>query len=200
VGLFRDRRVDPGKRKLDPGFRDSGPHPDPTLLRDPETGLYSLPLLHEFLQYEIDGGTQTEAHERFVSPVCLAAIGIDTLPSLPDDDARARLVGVVRDALRGMTRRSDRLAASGNDVMALLRRTLAARARDFYAPHVRECVQSAAGGAGMPTSVSIGIASLTEHLVRGPDDMLKKAMVALEAARQQGPGSIVVYDFRTMAY
>jgi GGDEF domain-containing protein len=196
---MRERRTDPGRAKLPPEFDQSGPAAEGPL-REPGTGFYSMPALYEFIRYEIDGGLQTETNERFVTPVCLAALGIDALPSLPDDATRSRLVETVADALRKMTRRSDRLTRSGSDFVVLLRRTLASRARDFYGPHVGAWVAAAAGKAGLPTTVSVGIASLTEHLVKGPEDMLTKAFAALAQARKQGPGHVVVYDFRVMPY
>ena len=196
---MRDRRTDPERGKLAPGFEKSG-EPASGPLCDPRTGFYTMPALYEFLRYEIDGGQQTETNERFVMPICIAAIGIDGLPALPDDEKRGRMVEAVGEALRQMTRQSDRLARSGNDFVALLRRTLAARARDHYGPHVRDWVAAAAGKAGIPVSLSVGVSSLTEHLVKGPEDMVTKAFTALAAARKQGPGRVVVYDFRIMPY
>ena len=174
--------------------------PPPALLRDPKTGFYTMLTIGEFILYEIDGGAQTEQHERFVTPLCVAAISLDALPSLTNDEARGRLVEVVGEAMRKVTRRADRLARSGNDFVVLLRRTMAARARDYYAPHVRSVVAEACKEVKTPTTLSLGIASLTEHLVREPADLIKKAFAALEAAKKLGPGSVVVYDFRTMPY
>jgi diguanylate cyclase (GGDEF)-like protein len=188
VSSFKERRTAPEHGKLHPEFRD------------PRTGLCTIAALQEFIQYEIDGGVQTEAHERFVSPVCVAAVGIDHLSKIKDLKVRSKMIDFVEDAIQKVTRRSDRLARSGNDFAVLLRRTLAARARDFYGPNLTRLVSEAAAEAGAPTTVSVGIASLTEHLVRGAEDMLKKAFIALEEARKQGPGSVVVYDFRKMPY
>ncbi|MBI4421292.1 MAG: GGDEF domain-containing protein [Gemmatimonadetes bacterium] len=198
---FKERRSQPKAERLPKDYKGAAePAAPPALVLDPKTGLYTMLALQEFILYEIDGGAQTEQHERFVTPLCVAAIAIDALPSLPDDRARGRMVDVVGEALRKVTRRADRLARSGNDFVALLRRTLAARAREYYAPHVRGVVTESCTKEKVSTTLSFGIASLTEHLVRDPGDMIKKAFTALEAAKKAGPGSLAVYDFRTMPY
>jgi GGDEF domain-containing protein len=102
----------------------------------------------------------------------------------------------VTEAIGRITRRSDRMAREGDDLVALLRRTLAKRAREFYAVNTARLVAEATAEAGCPATVSFGIASLTEHLVRSPEDMMEKAFQALAAARRAGPGSVVVYDLR----
>src|SRR5262249_44209943 len=145
-----------------------------------------------------DGGSQTELNERFVTPVCAVAIGIDALPSLPTDDARAELADRAGEALQRITRRADRLARPQNDFVSPMRRTRAGRARGFYAVHVSAAVGEAMKETGTPTALSSGIASLTEHLVRAPEDMVRKALAALDLARQAGPGTVKVYDLRTM--
>jgi len=78
-----------------------------------------------------------------------------------------------------------------------LRRTLSKKARDFYVPNARKVIAEACGKS---TSFCAGISSLTEHMVKGADDMITKGLSALAVARKQGPGSTVVYDFRTMPY
>jgi GGDEF domain-containing protein len=168
------------------------------MLRDPATGFFTMAALHEFIRYEIDGGAQTERHEQFVTPVCVVAIAVDGVGSVPHRAAQESLLDVTGRAIGQFTRRSDRLARHGDDFVALLRRTLAKRAREFYAPHLTAAVAEATREAGCPTTLSFGIVSLTEHLVRDPDDMLRKAFVALGSAKQQGPGSITVYDLRQM--
>ena len=58
---------------------------------------------------------------------------------------------------------------------------------------------------GTPTTFSVGVASLTEHVVRSADDLLAKSERALRAAQERAEGSVMkgfasvaVYDFRTM--
>ncbi len=169
------------------------------LLREPRKGFYTMVALHEFIQYEIDGGSQTERNERFVTPLCAVAMSLDTLASLPDDGARGRLVELGGEAIKRLTRKSDRLALHGNTFVALLRRTLAKRAREFYASHVIGAIVEITKEAGCFTTASFGISSLTEHLVRSPEDMIQKAFVALDLAKRAGPGSVRVYDLREMA-
>lgn len=171
---------------------------DAIVMRDPRTGLYTLSALREFIQYEIDGGAQTEVNERFVTPVCAVAIALDALSSMPENK-HDDLVSLTARTIKRITRRADRLAQEGNGFVALLRRTLAKGARDHYAPHLTGIVVEATREAGCFTTLSFGICSLTEHLVRNPDDMIKKAFVALEVAKKRGPGSVVVYDLREMA-
>ena len=164
-------------------------------LRDPKTGLYTVAGLVEFIRYEIDGGTQTEVNERFVTPVCAVAMSLDARSDSPEG---LRMVDVTSLAIKRITRRADRLAREGNEFVALLRRTLAKGARDHYAPHMMGVVVEATREASCFTTLSFGIASLTEHLVKDPEDMIRKAFVALEFARKKGPGSIMVYDLREM--
>lgn len=152
--------------------------------------------VREFILYDLDGGAQTEWNERFVTPLCLAVVSVDGLAELPDS-TRESVVAKVGEALQTITRRADRLARSGDDHAVLLRRTLSKRAHDFYAPSARKAIADALGP---ETTVSVGISSITEHMVKGADDMIKKAFSALAAARKQGPGTTMVYDFRTMPY
>lgn len=195
---FQERRGTPSPGQLHPAYQDrAGRTSDP--IYDPATGLHSLTALYEFIQYEIDGGAQTERHERFVTPLCVAAITADILPKL-DPGKQAALTAAMTDGLTKQTRRADRVARQGNEFLALLRRTLAVKARDFYAPGMSQKLANVIESTGIKTTFSFGIASLTEHLVRGPEDMVKKALTALNVARKQGPGSVVVYDFRTMPY
>ena len=193
------------RRKTPP----SGPIPAPSRaprltvpvvieVRDPRTGLYSLEAIREFIRYEIDGGAQTEVNERFVTPVCAVAIAVDALAATPKA-SRDALMEVTGQAIKQITRRADRLARDGDEFVALLRRTLAKSARTHYAPNVAAAVADATREAGTPTTLSFGIASLTEHLVRDPDDMISKALTALQFARKQGAGSVLVFDLREMA-
>lgn len=199
---MKERRKPPAPEPLPAGFaevagkrerRNSGP------VRDPATGLYTMTALQEFIRYEIDGGSQTERNERFVTPVCAVAISLDALAGAGEAE-RARLLDVVIEAMSRITRRADRMARENDVFIALLRRTLAKRAREHYAPNMARLVGEAAREAGCPTTLSFGIASLTEHLVRNPEDMLKKAFAALAAARREGPGSIVIYDLRSVGH
>jgi len=195
---LKERRKTPPAGRLRTPVTDQAQSAGGTLLRDSRTGLYTMAAIHEFIRYEIDGGSQTELNERFVTPVCAVAIGIDGLSSLPKEDARAKLVAVTSEALKRITRKSDRLAQQGNDFVALLRRTLSGRAREYYAMHASAAILSATREAGTPTTLSFGISSLTEHLIRDPEDMVQKALRALEVARQSGPGSVKIYDVRQM--
>lgn len=202
MAKFKERRSSPKLAKV----ADITPSPSPPAtkpaagkapaLRD-QAGLHTMDAVREFIQYDLDGGAQTEWNERFVMPLCMAVISIDGLAKLPNEGARNRLVATVGETLSKLTRRADRLARSGNDYVVLLRRTLSKKAHDFYAPNARQAIAEACG-AGV--TVSVGISSVTEHMVKGGDDMMKKAFSALAVARKQGPGSTVVYDFRTMPY
>jgi len=197
VAKFKERRASPKAARVSgatekpaadkaaaaPGMRDAA-------------GFHTMDAVREFIQYDLDGGAQTEWNERFVMPLCMAVIGVDSLATLPNEGARNRHLAAVGDALRKVTRRSDRVARVEDDYIVLLRRTLAKRAHDFYVANVRKTLADC----GVEATVSFGITSLTEHMVTGAEDMIKKAYTALQAARKQGPGSVVVYDFRTMAY
>ena len=198
---MKERRRSPPPEPLSTEFgqgTDAETSPSHDLIRDPRTGLYTMRALYEFIRYEIDGGAQTERNERFVTPVCVVAIGVDALRSMSSEPAREELIESIAKAIARITRRADRLAREGNDLVALLRRTLSRRARDFYAPHLTGAVVEVSREVGPPTTLSFGISSLTEHLVRDPSDMIRKAFTALEEAKRRGPGSVVVYDLREM--
>ena len=61
-----------------------------------------------------------------------------------------------------------------------------------------EYLQEVAASEGLETNFSFGVTSLTEHAIRDTDDMFRKSVKALEEAKKEGPGSLVIYDFRTM--
>ncbi len=180
-----------------PGERGSQDIEDPVRLLDPDTGFYTRPALAAFIQYEIDGSAQTMMNELYVTPLCLAAVAFEEAPGKKGEDERGRLQAVLGDALRKLTRVADRVALDEGRFLLLLRRTLAANVRDHYAPRLVETVNEALHETGTTAKLSVGIASLVEHLVRNPDDMIRKAMRALQEARQE-PGSFVIYDFRVM--
>jgi GGDEF domain-containing protein len=186
-----DSYVGPGKTRVSVGGT-------PVRMYDERTGFFTLPVLAEFVHYEIDGYFQTETNERFVTPLCVTAIGIDALAQRKEAKDRDALFDLVAASIGKVTRAADRLSRRDDEIVALLRRTLARNVREFYAPRVSGFVTEAAKEADMPTTLSFGVASLTEHLIRDPDDMLAKAFRALEAAREQGPGGVALFDFRVM--
>jgi GGDEF domain-containing protein len=197
---FKDRRSSPraGKVPLEPpppAPRQAGPA-GPGSVRD-AAGFHTMEAVREFIQYDLDGGAQTEWNERFVTPLCMAVVGIDGLARLPSDAARDQLVATVGETLRKLTRRADRLARSGDNFVVLLRRTLSKKAHDFYVPNARKALVDACGDS---VNVSVGIASVTEHMIKSAEDMIMKAFTAFEVAKKQGGGATVIYDFRTMPY
>lgn len=198
---FKDQRSSPKAAKVP--MESAAPPPSPApkstgpgKVRDAD-GFHTMEAVREFIQYDLDGGAQTEWNERFVMPLCMAVIGIDGLAKLPNEGARSKLFTAVGDTLRQLTRRADRLARSGDNYIVLLRRTLAKRAQDFYAPNARRAIAEACGDG---ISVSLGIASVTEHMIKSAEDMIMKAFSAFEVAKKQGAGATVIYDFRTMPY
>lgn len=172
-----------------PGHRRSQAAIGPIRLFDAETGFYTLPALAEFIQYEIDGSAQTMRNELYVTPLCLAAVAFE--------GTSGTHLEIVSEAVRKLTRVADRVARDGDHFLLLLRRTLAANVREHYAPRLVETVNDALKETGAAGKLSVGISSLVEHLVRDPEDMIKKAMRALKEARKD-PGSFVIYDFRVM--
>src|SRR5437899_10214551 len=165
----------------------------PVPLRDPHTGFYSRAALTEFIQYDIDGAAQMMLNESWVTPLCLAAVSFELGKAGKDQDPAL----IVSEAVRKLTRVADRGAQDGDRYLLLLRRTLAANVRDHFAPRLVETVGDALKDTGASFTLSMGIASLVEHTVRDPDDMIRKALRALEEAEKK-PGSFVVYDFRVM--
>lgn len=192
---FKERRASLKKGKATDAPAPKRP-PAPQVLID-GNGFHTMDAIREFVQYDLDGGAQTEWNERFVMPLCMAVIAVDGLSAFKDDEARRRVQVSAGEALRKLTRRADRLARSGDEFIVLLRRTLSKNAHDFYVPNARKAIADACGNG---TTICAGISSLTEHMVKGADDMIKKGFSALAAARKQGPGSTMVYDFRTMPY
>jgi len=164
------------------------------------SGLYSTHALAEFLQYELDGSFQTDINEYWVRPFCLVSVCLDGVAALKDDDpGKARSVLLAASTVFGkITRRSDRAARFGVDLGALLRRTNPKSIREFYVPRVTEALAEAARAAGMPTTLSFGIAGHPEAAVKGVDDIFLKSVYAVEEAKKLGPGTTVVYDPRTM--
>ena len=161
-------------------------------LRDPETGFYTRPALAEFIQYEIDGSAQTMLNDLYVTPLCLAAVAFEGAGGSAEE--RFMQVG---EAVRRLTRNSDRVAREGDIFLLLLRRTLAKNVQEHYAPRLVETVNDALKDMAATATLSVGISSLVEHLARDPDDMVRKALRALEEARKE-PGTFVIYDFRVM--
>ena len=193
MAKFKERRSSPKAGRV----ADLAPEkPAGRLVLRDGIGFHTMEAVREFIQYDLDGGAQTEWNERFVMPLCMAVFAIDGLEALSSQAARDRVLTAVGEELGKLTRRADRLARAGNEYVVLLRRTLSKKAHDFYVPNARKAIAEAAAG----TTACVGISSVTEHMIRGADDMIKKAYAALEVARKQGPGSIVVYDFRTMPY
>lgn len=177
-------RLDRTKRTAD--------EPEPLL--DPETGFFTMSTLAEFIQYEIDGSAQTLRNELHVTPLCLAAVDV-ALANGADEATRERLRPTVHDAIRQMCRTADRVARSGDTTILLLRRTMANNLRDHFAPRLAEHLSHACADFGAVT-VSVGIASLVEHVARSPGHLVRMALTALEES-QRTPGRCVVYDFRT---
>lgn len=164
------------------------------------SGLYGTDALAEFLQYELDGSFQTNVNEYWVRPFCLVSVCLDGLASLKaEDPGRARTVLLaVSTAFSKVTRRSDRAARFVADLGALLRRTDPKSIREHYVPRVTGPLADAARAAGMPTTLSFGIAGHPDAAVKGVEDIFLKSVYAVEEAKKLRPGSVVVYDPKTM--
>lgn len=162
-----------------------------------------------FVKFLIDVSHQTSVNEFQVFPACLVSISIDHIEHLADDhslagDAVGLFVAVGKELARH-TRKADKAGRTDRTFLVLLTRTMARTARDHYVPRMAEILHAAAKEEGIETTFSFGIASLTEHLVTDPDDMLAKSQRALEAAQEgteqtmeRGPARVAVYDFRSM--
>ena len=198
MAKFKERRSSPKVGRV-PTAAVEKAAAAPATLKD-AAGFHTMDTIREFIQYDLDGGAQTEWNERFVTPLCMAVISVDSLTKLPNQGERNRLLAIIGETLGRLTRRADRLARSSNDYVVLLRRTLAKRANDTYVPNVRKAIADACAEAGLKATLSIGIASVTEHMIKSGDDMIKKAFVALDHARKQGPEGTAIYDFRIMPY
>jgi GGDEF domain-containing protein len=164
------------------------------------SGLYGVDTLAEFLQYEIDGSFQTDINEYMVQPFCLVSLYLDGITRLRDEDTdhARRVLQSVGTAFSKLTRRADRAARFGADFSTLLRRTTPKSVRESYVPRVSGPLAEAAREAGMPTTLSVGIAGHPDAAVRNVEDVFFKSIYALEEARKLGPGHVVAYDLKIM--
>ena len=178
--------------------RDGRPAPVAGHLRlfDADTGFYTMPALHEFIQYEIDGSAQTMRNELYVTPLCVAAIHVATPHGVKDDLQRSRFLTAVSDAIRRTVRVADRVARENDVFVALVRRTMARNICDKFTGRLTRRIDEACADWGK-VSVSLGVSSLVEHAARSPEHMVRMALRALAEARRD-PGGAVAYDFRVM--
>ena len=167
-----------------------------------DSDLYTLGGVMLFVRFLIDVARQTVKNELQVFPATLVSIAVDEIErraaegQLGDEDSRT--LGVIGQKLSEITREADKAGRHGRQFVVLLTRTMAIQVRDFYAPRTTEYLQEAAASEGLDTTFSFGVASLTEHAIRNTEDMFRKSVRALEEAKKQGPGSVVMYDFQTM--
>lgn len=184
------------------GYEDQFRHDD-------GTGLFKLQGVLLFVKFLIDVSKQTSVNEFQVFPACLVSISTDVIEKCaadkPLDDDSSELLHALGKELAGRTRQADKAARTDRTFVVLLTRTMSRNAREHYVPRVAEHLHQAAKAAGVSTGFAFGIASLTEHLVTDPDDMLAKSLRALRAAQdrepdamRRGPATVAVYDFRTM--
>ena len=164
--------------------------------------LYTLAGVMLFVRFLIDVSRQTVQNEYQTFPATLVSIAVDEIERRaaegPLGDEEARILGLIGQKLSIVTRQADKAGRYGRHFVVLLTRTMAFQVRDFYAPRTTEYLQEVAASEGLETTFSFGVASLTEHAIRDTDDMFRKSVRALEEAKKQGPGSLVLYDFRTM--
>jgi len=165
-------------------------------LFDADTGFYTMPALHEFIQYEIDGSAQTLRNELYITPLCVAAVEVAPPHGVKDDLQRSRFLTAVSGAIRLTLRVADRVAREHDVFVALVRRTMAATVCAKLVPRLTSRIVDACADWGK-VNVTVGVSSLVEHAARSPDHMVRMALRALEEARRD-PGSAVVYDFRVM--
>ena len=155
-----------------------------------------------FVRFLIDVTRQTFHNEFQVFPATLVSIAVDEIERRaaegPLGDEDSRILGLIGRKLSRVTRQADKAGRYGRQFVVLLTRTMAIQVRDFYASRTTESLQEVAVSEGFETTFSFGVASLTEHAIQNTEDMFRKSVRALEEAKKQGPGSLVIYDFRTM--
>ncbi len=177
-------------------------HFAPLFHESDDSGLYTVAGVMLFVRFLIDVSRQTVQNEFQVFPATLVSIGVDEIERRaaegPLGDEDSRILGVIGRRLSKITRQADKAGRYGRHFTVLLTRTMAFQVRDFYAPRTTEYLQEVAASEGLETTFSFGVASLTEHAILDTDDMFRKSVRALEEAKEQGPGSVVIYDFRTM--
>ena len=176
---------------------------------DDDTGLYTLPALMQLVKFLVDVSMQTSVNEFQVFPACFATMTIDRVEkavavSTADDDT-LHLLHVIGKELSARTRQADRAGRFERTLAVLLTRTMARNVRDHYVDRMSGYLREVAEEAGTPTAFCFGIASLTEHVIRHPDDMLMKSLRALRAAQEReryavrrGTATAAVYDSRSM--
>ena len=167
-----------------------------------DSGLYTIAGVMLFVRFLIDVTRQTFHNEFQVFPATLVSIAVDEIERRaaegPLGEEDSRILAAIGGKLGKITRQADKAGRYGRHFMVLLTRTMALQVRDFYAPRTTEYLQEVAASEGLETTFSFGVASLTEHAIRDTDDMFRKSVKALEEAKKEGPGSLVIYDFRTM--
>jgi hypothetical protein len=176
---------------------------------DDDTGLYTLPTIMQFVKFLVDLSRQTSVNEFQIFPACLVTMTVNRVENAvaggtPGDEPFP-LLEVVGRELSARTRQADRVGRFERTFALLLTRTMAQRARDHYVDRTSGYLSEVAKQAGTPTAFCFGIASLTEHVIRDPDDMLLKSLRALKAAQgreeyafRRGAATVAVYDLRSM--
>ncbi len=176
---------------------------------DDDTGLYTLPAIMQFVKFLVDVSAQTSVNEFQIFPACLVTMTVDHVEQAvasgtPGDDA-LHLLSVLGKELSARTRQADRAGRFERTFALLLTRTMAQRARDHFVDRTSGYLSEVARHAGTPTDFCFGIASLTEHVIRNPDDMLMKSLRALRAAQgleqyafRRDAATAAIYDLRSM--
>jgi len=176
---------------------------------DDDTGLYTLPTIMQFVKFLVDVSRQTSVNEFQIFPACLVTMSVNRVEKAVADgtpaDDTLPLLDVIGRELSVRTRQADRAGRFEHTFALLLTRTMAQRARDHYVDRTSGYLSEAAKQAGIPSAFCFGIASLTEHVIRDPDDMLMKSLRALKAAQgreqhaiRRGAATVAVYDLRSM--
>lgn len=174
------------------------------------SGLFTVPAIMLFVRFLIDVSQQTSVNEFQVFPACLVTLTVDEVERRaaqgPLGSDAITLLGAVAETLVRTTRRADKAGRlDERTFVLLLTRTTARSVRDHYVVRISDYLRAASAEAGVTTGFSFGIASLTEHVIRDPDDLLRKSLRALQAAErreetavERGPAVAAMYDVRTM--
>ncbi len=184
------------------GRGNSYKHFAPLFHDDDETGLYTPAGVMLFVRFLIDLSRQTVANEFMVFPAVLVSISVDEIERRvaagPLDEESTVVLRAIGAELNRTTRQADKAGRNGTGFTVLLTRTMAYQVREYYEPRTAQYLGAVAEANGLATTFSFGVSSLTEHFIRDTDDMFRKSLRALDEAKKQGPGSVVIYDFRTM--
>lgn len=154
-------------------------------LLDAQTGLLNSRQFLRKLEYELRRGM------RYKRPVAICMICIDGIKEVKrmyGPEAGDKLVKMAANAIAGSIRDVDFAARYSADILALILPETNANGVKFPAERIRQKIRNQVielGGENVYITASLGCASFPAH-AREPNELITKAMLALETGAQKG--------------